>query len=76
MIARVNGDQEIDAVFRDVRAGLRPVQEREVLDANQAAVEALSKGDHKAYAEVCCAFLVSSFFCALKKRSTHATGGW
>lgn len=53
MVARVNGNQDIQAVFRDVLSGLRAVQEKEVLDATRAAVEAVSTGDWSAYAEVC-----------------------
>lgn len=52
MLVRVNGFQEKDAVFRDVRLGLRAALEKEVLDANSAATEALAKGDLKTYAEV------------------------
>lgn len=52
MVARVDGNQDVDAVFRDVRAGLRSAQEREVLDVHKAAVEALSRGNLTAYAEV------------------------
>ncbi|CAM9945604.1 unnamed protein product, partial [Sphacelaria rigidula] len=52
MLVRVNGFQEKDAVFRDVRLGLRTALEKEVLDANSAATEALAKGDSKTYAEV------------------------
>lgn len=56
MVARVNGNQDIQTVFRDVLAALKPVQEKEVLDANRAALGAASAGDWTAYAEVrhCC----------------------
>lgn len=52
MVARVNGNQDIQTVFRDVLAALKPVQEKEVLDANRAALAAASAGDWTAYAEV------------------------
>lgn len=52
MVARVNGNQDIQTVFRDVLAALKPVQEKEVLDANRAALRAASAGDWTAYAEV------------------------
>lgn len=53
MVACVNGNQDIDSVFRDVILGLKPVQEKEVLDANRLAVEAACSGDWSTYAEVC-----------------------
>lgn len=53
IVARVNGNQDIDSVFRDVRLGLRSAQEKEVLDANRAAMEAVAAGDWATYAEVC-----------------------
>ena len=52
IVTRVNGNQDIQAVFRDVLVGLRPVQEQEVLDAHRAAAAAASSGDWAAYAEV------------------------
>lgn len=52
LVARVDGNQGIEAVFRDVVAALEPVQEKEVLDANRLAVEAAWAGDRPAYAEV------------------------
>ncbi|CAN0032096.1 unnamed protein product [Hapterophycus canaliculatus] len=53
LVARVDGNQDIEAVFRDVVEGLKSVQEKEVLDANRLAVEALCAGDWSAYAELC-----------------------
>eukprot|EP00903_Cladosiphon_okamuranus_P008078 g7791.t2 len=53
LVARVDGNQDIESVFRDVVSGLRPVQEKEVLDANRLAVEAICEGDLSAYAELC-----------------------
>lgn len=52
IVARVDGNQDIEAVFRDVVSGLKPVQEKEVLDANRLAVKAVCAGDQSAYAEV------------------------
>lgn len=52
MVARVNGNQDIQTVSRDVLAALKPVQEKEVLDANRAVLRAASAGDRTAYAEV------------------------
>lgn len=52
IVTRVNGNQDIQAVFRDVILGLRTVQEQEVLDAHRVAAAAFS-GDRAAYAEVC-----------------------
>ena len=52
LVARVDGNQDVEAVFRDVVSGLRPVQEKEVLDANRLAVEAVCAGDLSAFAEV------------------------
>eukprot|EP00752_Nemacystus_decipiens_P001868 g1799.t1 len=53
LVARVDGNQDVDSVFRDVVSGLRPVQEKEVLDANRLAVEAVCTGNLSAYAELC-----------------------
>lgn len=52
LVARVDGNQDIESVFRNVVSGLKPVQEKEVLDANRLAVEAVCAGDLPAYAEV------------------------
>lgn len=52
LVARVDGNQDVESVFRDVVAGLKPVQEKEVLDVNRSAVEAICTGDLSAYAEV------------------------
>ncbi len=52
LVARVDGNQDIESVFRNVVSGLKPVQEKEVLDANRLAVDAVCTGDLSAYAEV------------------------
>lgn len=52
LVARVDGNQDIEAVFRHVVSGLKSVQEQEVLDANRLAVAAVCAGDVSAYAEV------------------------
>lgn len=68
-MARVNGNQGIEDVFRDVLSGLKPVQEREVLDSNKLAVDALVAGDLSTYREVCtyafrrCQYLCISLQC-------------
>lgn len=52
LVTRVNGNQDIHTVFRDVISGLRSVQEKELLDAHRAAAAAASSGDWDAYADV------------------------
>ncbi|CAN0087037.1 unnamed protein product [Ascophyllum nodosum] len=61
IVTRVNGNQDIQAVFRDVLMGLRPVQEQEVLDAHRAAAAAASSGDWAAYAEMCASDVTELF---------------
>ncbi|CAM9649477.1 unnamed protein product [Ectocarpus fasciculatus] len=53
MVARVDGNQDIESVFRDVILGLKSVHEKEVVDANRLAVEAVCTGDWAAYAQLC-----------------------
>lgn len=45
LVARVNGDQDVDAVFRDVVAALSATREEEVLEANRALTEAACRED-------------------------------
>lgn len=52
MVTRVDGNQDIESVFRDVILGLKSVHEKEVVDANRLAVEAVCTGDWAAYAQV------------------------
>ena len=52
MLARVDGNQDVTSVFRDVLSGLIPAHEKEVLDAHRRAAEVLIAGDLAAYAEV------------------------
>ncbi|CAM9787480.1 unnamed protein product [Pylaiella littoralis] len=53
LVARVDGNQDVETVFRHVVSGLKSVQEQEVLDANRLAVAAVCTGDRSAYAELC-----------------------
>ncbi|CBJ30430.1 conserved unknown protein [Ectocarpus siliculosus] len=53
IVPRVDGNQDIESVFRDVLLGLKSVHEKEVLDANRLAVEAVCTGDWAAYAQLC-----------------------
>ncbi|CAN0524501.1 unnamed protein product [Ectocarpus sp. 12 AP-2014] len=53
IVARVDGNQDIESVFRDVVLGLKSVHEKEVLEANRLAVEAVCTGDWAAYAQLC-----------------------
>lgn len=66
LVARVNGNQDVQSVFRDVLLALKPAQEKEVLEVNRLAVEAVSTGDQSAYAKVrCCALYANALpgFC-------------